>query len=60
MKQDAIGKLKKIIQDQEKEINRLNNIEVRLNTVLGSIAGIHWWKDVNGVYRGCNRRWLMR
>lgn len=28
--------------------------EKRLESIIESIAGNHWWKDVNGVYLGCN------
>lgn len=31
-----------------------DNYENLLNAVTDSIAGIHWWKDINGVYQGCN------
>jgi len=32
----------------------VKNIEKRLESVIESIAGNHWWKDVNGRYLGCN------
>jgi PAS domain S-box-containing protein len=30
------------------------SIENRLESIIDSIAGNHWWKDANGVYLGCN------
>jgi two-component system aerobic respiration control sensor histidine kinase ArcB len=30
------------------------NIERRLEAIIESIAGNHWWKDINGRYKGCN------
>lgn len=49
-----LNKLQEIIKAQKKEIVRLKNIGEQLNATLDSIAGIHWWKDKEGVYRGCN------
>ncbi len=34
--------------------NAVKNIEERLNFFIDSIAGYHWWKDLQGRYLGCN------
>jgi len=34
------------------------SIENRLNTVVETIVGIHWWKDINGRYLGCNNEMI--
>ena len=44
----------KIISKSDRVTSKIKNIEARLKAVIGSIAGNHWWKDVNGRYRGCN------
>jgi two-component system aerobic respiration control sensor histidine kinase ArcB len=40
------------------EIKRLQekfeNIEIRLESVIESMPGNYWWKDLNGIYRGYN------
>lgn len=50
-----ITALKKIIHDQKKELVRLGDMEKLLDTFIDSVAGIHWWKDKRGIYRGCNQ-----
>ena len=35
-----------------------DTFEEHLRSIIESIAGNHWWKDVNGVYRGYNRTLL--
>lgn len=36
----------------------LKNIQMRLNSVMESIAGNLWWKDAKGIYLGCNDAFL--
>lgn len=35
-----------------------DTFEGHLRSIIESIAGNHWWKDINGVYRGYNRTLL--
>ncbi|MBA3535522.1 MAG: response regulator [Tatlockia sp.] len=49
-----IAQLTKIIEEQHSELLRLSEVEKKLHSLLDVIAGIHWWKDKQGVYRGCN------
>jgi PAS domain S-box-containing protein len=49
-----IEQLTKVIEEQRTELFRLSEVEKKLNSVLDVIAGIHWWKDKQGIYRGCN------
>ena len=37
---------------------KLKNVQMRLNSIMESIAGNLWWKDTNGVYLGCNDAFL--
>ncbi|GKS62684.1 sensor histidine kinase [Candidatus Nitrosocosmicus sp.] len=55
MSAKKVEELEKLIEEQGEKINNLNNIEEMLNSVLNAIAGIHWSKDLNGVYRSCNQ-----
>lgn len=54
-KNKQIKQLNDIIIQQKQELLRLDEIESLLNTVVDLIAGIHWWKDKEGIYRGCNQ-----
>ncbi len=54
-KGNKISKLKIIINEQGKELSRLGDLEKLLEATTNLVAGIHWWKDKNGVYRGCNQ-----
>jgi two-component system, OmpR family, aerobic respiration control sensor histidine kinase ArcB len=51
---NKIASLKNEITLLQAKVNRNDNFENLLNAVINSIAGIHWWKDINGVYQGCN------
>ena len=33
-------------------------METLFESLLAPIAGNHWWKDVNGVYLGCNETFI--
>lgn len=37
-------------------LEKNTSIEKLLELTVDSIAGIHWWKDLDGVYRGCNKQ----
>jgi two-component system aerobic respiration control sensor histidine kinase ArcB len=40
---------------KEKNANtNIKNVELHLESVIESIAGNHWWKDINGCYMGFN------
>jgi two-component system, OmpR family, aerobic respiration control sensor histidine kinase ArcB len=49
-----IKRLNRIVEQQKIEILRLSGVEKQLNAALNIVAGIHWWKDKDGVYQGCN------
>jgi PAS domain S-box-containing protein len=49
-----INRLNEIIDQQKEELLRLATVEMQLNASLDIVAGIHWWKDKNGIYRACN------
>lgn len=49
-----IKQLKALIKEQQAELSRLSEVERRLNSILDVIAGIHWSKDKNSIYRSCN------
>lgn len=53
-----VCQLHKLVLEQQKELERLSDKETLLNSILDSVAGIHWWKDLDGVYRGCNQAML--
>ena len=55
LKHKKISQLKIIIHKQKKELLRLSELEKLLETLLDLVAGIHWWKDKGGIYRGCNQ-----
>ncbi|MGB6977552.1 MAG: PAS domain-containing protein [Gammaproteobacteria bacterium] len=53
--QDALQKAKEEAIAREKITKTdIRNIEQHLNSVIESIAGNHWWKDLDGRYRGFN------
>lgn len=37
---------------------KLKTVQMRLNSIMESIAGNLWWKDINGAYLGCNDAFL--
>lgn len=48
---------------EEKRVQELKAMEAEkntckaiFNTIIDSIPGMHWWKDIGGVYQGCNHR----
>lgn len=55
MDKKGSGWFKKIIKEKDDQLHELNLIKERLSAVLDAVAGIHWWKDINGVYRDCNQ-----
>lgn len=44
---------KDITQEEELQ-SEIDKLQSRLETTIQTIAGNHWWKDLNGVYRGAN------
>lgn len=44
--------------DKHRMSKERNDLESRLQCVIDSIAGNHWWKDKDGVYRGYNKSLL--
>lgn len=38
----------------QSKASKTDNFKNLLNAIIDSIAGIHWWKDTNGIYQGCN------
>ena len=50
--QDA---LEQLIEKQHHEIQQLKHTKAKYNATLDAIAGIHWRKDMNGVYTDCNQ-----
>ena len=49
-----IERLTALVEKQNKELLLLDEAKRGLSTTLDIIAGIHWTKDINGVYRLCN------
>ena len=39
---------------RQSKSSKIDNFKNLLNAIIDSIAGIHWWKDINGIYQGCN------
>lgn len=52
-----IEKLCQQNQAQAEQIQKLKQQEVLLQLVLDNIPQLIFWKDVNSVFQGCNRRW---
>jgi len=47
------------LEQTKKELEKeKGSVENRLNTVVETIVGIHWWKDINGRYLGCNNEMI--
>lgn len=42
------------IDEQEKQLNKLKNTVFYLNSIIKKLPGSVFWKDINGVYLGCN------
>jgi two-component system aerobic respiration control sensor histidine kinase ArcB len=51
----ALQRAKEEVAAREKATKSdVKNIQQHLDSVIESIAGNHWWKDINGRYMGCN------
>lgn len=54
-KQDAeSADLRQVLAENTKLRQFNESLQVHLETVVDSIPGSHWWKDLSGRYQGCN------
>jgi signal transduction histidine kinase len=49
-----LGALQAKIDEQDKQLNELKNTVFYLNSIIKRLPGSVFWKDINGVYLGCN------
>lgn len=48
----------KDISEECSKNEKIDDLEIQLNSIIEIMAGNYWWKDVNGVYKGFNHALL--
>jgi len=48
----------KDISDECRKNEKIDDLEIQLNSVIEIMAGNYWWKDIHGVYKGFNHALL--
>lgn len=55
---EAVLLIGKDISEESSKNEKIDGLEMQLNSIIEIMAGNYWWKDINGVYKGVNQALL--